>query len=136
RGRAGLGGRPKIGPRSRAVRSLPIMSVRISPARILMVHTKERARRIDAHGEEKAASQLAKLVERDPRWRLIHAIPVGDRHEGMPRRRPHYSRWLVPWPRAICRTGSCRYAALEHSGPVTAGPARGGHHGRVQRSSE
>jgi hypothetical protein len=25
------------------------------------------------------AGQLAKLIERDPRWRAIHAIPVGDR---------------------------------------------------------
>jgi hypothetical protein len=48
-------------------------------ARALGVHTDERAWRIGADGEEKVATQLAKAAKKDPRWRFIHAIPVGDR---------------------------------------------------------
>lgn len=48
-------------------------------ARVLGVHTDERAWRIGADGEEKVAAQLSKLAKKDPRWRSLHAIPVGDR---------------------------------------------------------
>lgn len=48
-------------------------------ARALGVHTDERAWRIGADGEEKVAAQLAKAARKDPRWRFLHAIPVGDR---------------------------------------------------------
>lgn len=48
-------------------------------ARVLGVHTSERAWRIGADGEEKVAAQLAKVASKDPRWRFLHAIPVGDR---------------------------------------------------------
>ena len=48
-------------------------------ARVLGVHTDERAWRIGADGEEKVAAQLAKAAKKDPRWRFLHAIPVGDR---------------------------------------------------------
>ncbi|MGA9749939.1 MAG: nuclease-related domain-containing protein [Nocardioides sp.] len=48
-------------------------------ARVLGVHTEERAWRIGADGEEKVATQLAKVARKDPRWRSLHAIPVGDR---------------------------------------------------------
>ncbi len=48
-------------------------------ARVLGVHTDERAWRIGADGEEKVATQLAKVAKKDPRWRSLHAIPVGDR---------------------------------------------------------
>ena len=48
-------------------------------ARVLGVHTDERAWRIGADGEEKVAAQLAKVAKKDPRWRFLHAIPVGDR---------------------------------------------------------
>jgi hypothetical protein len=48
-------------------------------ARALGVHTEERAWRIGAAGEEKVAAQLAKVAKKDPRWRFLHAIPVGDR---------------------------------------------------------
>jgi len=34
--------------------------------------------RIGADGEEKVAARLAKLVKKDPRWRSLHAIPVGE----------------------------------------------------------
>lgn len=48
-------------------------------ARALRVHTDERAWRIGADGEEKVATQLAKAAKKDPRWRFLHAIPVGNR---------------------------------------------------------
>ncbi|MHC5557382.1 nuclease-related domain-containing protein [Kocuria sp. U4B] len=48
-------------------------------ARLLGVHTEERAWRIGADGEVKVAARLAKVVARDPRWRVLHAIPVGER---------------------------------------------------------
>lgn len=47
-------------------------------ARALGVHTEERAWRVGADGEEKVAAQLAKLVAKDPRWRVLHAVPVGE----------------------------------------------------------
>jgi hypothetical protein len=52
--------------------------VRTFVARMLGVHTDERAWRIGADGEEKVAAQLARLAGKDPRWRYLHAIPVGD----------------------------------------------------------
>ena len=52
--------------------------VRTFLARLLRVHTDERAWRIGADGEEKVAAQLAKLIKRDPRWRVLHAVPVGE----------------------------------------------------------
>jgi len=48
-------------------------------ARLLGVHTDERAWRIGADGEEKVAAQLGKVQKQDPRWRLLHAVPVGGR---------------------------------------------------------
>lgn len=48
-------------------------------ARLLGVHTAERAWRIGAEGEVKVAAALAKVVARGPRWRVLHAIPVGER---------------------------------------------------------
>lgn len=47
-------------------------------ARLLRVHTDERAWRIGADGEEKVAAQLARLIKKDPRWRVLHAVPVGE----------------------------------------------------------
>lgn len=52
---------------------------RAALARVLGVHTDERAWRIGADGEEKVAIQLAKVAKKDPRWRFLHAIPVGHR---------------------------------------------------------
>lgn len=51
--------------------------VRTLVARVLGVHTDERAWRIGADGEQKVAGQLAKLAKKDPRWHYLHAIPVG-----------------------------------------------------------
>ncbi|WP_448616217.1 nuclease-related domain-containing protein [Modestobacter sp. URMC 112] len=53
--------------------------VRSRLLKLLGVHTEERAWRIGADGEEKVAAQLQKLMQRDPRWRALHAIPVGSR---------------------------------------------------------
>jgi hypothetical protein len=53
--------------------------VRTFLARALGVHNDERAWRIGADGEEKVAAQLEKLLRKDPRWRILHAVPVGER---------------------------------------------------------
>lgn len=53
--------------------------VRTFLARVLGVHTEERAWRIGADGEKKVAAQLEKLARKDPQWRFLHAIPVGER---------------------------------------------------------
>ncbi len=53
--------------------------VRTLLARALRVHTDERAWRIGAEGEERVAAELDKVVRKDPRWRVLHAVPVGTR---------------------------------------------------------
>jgi len=53
--------------------------VRTFLARALGVRNDERAWRIGADGEEKVAAQLEKLLRKDPRWRILHAVPVGER---------------------------------------------------------
>lgn len=53
--------------------------VRSVLARILLVHTDERAWRIGADGEELVARNLGRLAKRVPEWRVLHAIPVGAR---------------------------------------------------------
>jgi hypothetical protein len=47
-------------------------------ARALRVHTEERAWRIGADGEEMVAAQLHRLAKKDPRWKFLHAIPIGE----------------------------------------------------------
>lgn len=71
--------RPGAQAREQAVALRQAAPVRTFLARVLRVHTDERAWRLGADGEEKVAAQLDKLLRRDPRWRVIHAIPVGDR---------------------------------------------------------
>jgi hypothetical protein len=65
--------------REQAVAARDAAPVRTLLARVLGVHTDERAWRIGAVGEEKVAGQLDKIINVDPRWRVIHAIPVGNR---------------------------------------------------------
>lgn len=65
--------------REQAVALKQAAPVRTFVARVLRVHTDERAWRIGADGEEKVAAQLAKLVKKDPRWRALHAVPVGEK---------------------------------------------------------
>jgi hypothetical protein len=48
-------------------------------ARALGVRNDERAWRIGADGEEKVATQLEKMLRKDPRWHILHAVPVGER---------------------------------------------------------
>lgn len=64
--------------RQQAVALKQAAPVRTFVARVFGVHTDERAWRIGADGEEKVAARLAKLAKKDPRWRVLHAIPVGD----------------------------------------------------------
>lgn len=47
--------------------------------RLLRSRAEERAWRAGAKGEELVAAQLHRLRARDPRWRLLHAVPVGAR---------------------------------------------------------
>src|ERR1019366_9010690 len=51
--------------------------VRAFLARTFGGHTDERACRIGAEGEEEVAAQRERLAKKDPRWRLLHAIPAG-----------------------------------------------------------
>jgi hypothetical protein len=53
--------------------------VRTVLARALQVHTEERSWRVGADGEEKVGARLERLARKDPRWRVLHAIPVGSR---------------------------------------------------------
>jgi hypothetical protein len=53
--------------------------VRTVLARLIRVHTEERAWRLGAQGEELVGNQLARVVAKDPRWRVLHAIPVGNK---------------------------------------------------------
>ncbi|MCU1668884.1 MAG: hypothetical protein JWP40_1811 [Blastococcus sp.] len=46
-------------------------------ARLMGVHTDERAWRLGADGEAQVGAQLDKLMKRDPRWRCLHSIRVG-----------------------------------------------------------
>lgn len=65
--------------REQAVALREAAPVRSLLARVLGVHTDERAWRIGADGEQKVAAQLAKLAAKDGRWQSLHALPVGDR---------------------------------------------------------
>jgi hypothetical protein len=71
--------RPGAAARAEAMRLKNERPVLTFVARVLGVHTDERAWRIGADGEEKVAARLAKLAKADPRWLFLHAIPVGDR---------------------------------------------------------
>ena len=70
---------PGAAARAEALRLRRAKPVRTALARVLRVHTDERAWRIGADGEEKVAVRLVKLAKRDPRWRFLHAVPVGER---------------------------------------------------------
>lgn len=65
--------------REQAVALKQAAPVRTFLARVLRVHTDERAWRIGADGEEKVAAQLDKLQGKDPRWHVLHAVPVGEK---------------------------------------------------------
>ena len=65
-------------PREQAIARRKAAPVRTFVARVLGVHTQERAWRIGADGEERVAHQLDRLVARDPRWQVLHSIPVSE----------------------------------------------------------
>jgi hypothetical protein len=68
--------RAGAGPREQALMHQQAAPVRTFLARVLGVHTDERAWRVGAVGEEKVGAQLAKLP---PTWQSLHGIPVGER---------------------------------------------------------
>lgn len=70
---------PGAAARKQAEAARAAAPVKTVLARILGVHTDERAWRLGAVGEERVAAQLAKVAREDPRWRFLHAIPVGRR---------------------------------------------------------
>lgn len=53
--------------------------VRTALGRMLGVRTEATSWRQGVVGEEKVGRQLAKLVRKDPRWRVLHSIDVGSR---------------------------------------------------------
>jgi len=71
--------RPGASAREEAIRLKRQRPVRTLVERVLQANTDERAWRIGADGEEMVATKLAKLAKRDPRWRFLHAVPVGVR---------------------------------------------------------
>jgi len=68
--------RPGQAAREQAVAHRQTAPVKSLLARVLGVHTDERAWRIGADGEQAVAARLAKL---GPEWKVLHAVPVGDR---------------------------------------------------------
>ena len=70
---------PGAAAREQAINARAAAPVKTTLARVLGVHTEERSWRIGADGEELVAAQLVKAARRDPRWRFLHAIPVGSR---------------------------------------------------------
>lgn len=62
--------------REQAVAARQTAPIKTLAARVLGVHTDERAWRIGAKGEEKVAARLDRLPDG---WHVLHAIPVGDR---------------------------------------------------------
>lgn len=70
---------PGAEAREQALAARDAAPVKTLLARALRVHNDERAWRIGADGEEKVAAQLRKVAAKDPRWRFLHAIPVGSR---------------------------------------------------------
>lgn len=65
--------------RAEAQRAREAAPVRSVLARVMGVHTDERAWRLGADGEVLVAAQLGKLTRRDARWRCLHSIPVGEK---------------------------------------------------------
>lgn len=70
---------PGTAARDQAQRLMEAAPVRNRLARVLRVHTDERAWRLGAVGEEKVAAQIARASRREPGWRALHSIPVGER---------------------------------------------------------
>jgi hypothetical protein len=71
--------RPGQAARRQALLAKQAAPVRSVLARLLFVHTDERAWRIGADGEEKVGRVLARHVQQEPGWRVLHSVPVGSR---------------------------------------------------------
>lgn len=69
---------PGAAAQERATALRDAAPVRTFFARLLNRKTPERAWRVGAHGERLVAAKLARLVRSDPRWRVLHAIRVGE----------------------------------------------------------
>jgi hypothetical protein len=65
---------PGQGVAAQAMAARTKSPVRVALARVLGVHTDERAWRVGAQGENLVATQLAKL---GPKWKVIHSITIG-----------------------------------------------------------
>jgi hypothetical protein len=68
--------RPGESARIRAIEMRQKAPVRTVLARVLHVHTDERAWRVGADGEEEVARRLRALGDS---WSVLHAVPIGDR---------------------------------------------------------
>jgi len=68
--------KPGQAARGMALAAKQAAPVKTALARVLGVHTAERAARVGADGEEEVGKRLQKLGEG---WRILHAVPVGDR---------------------------------------------------------
>jgi hypothetical protein len=65
---------PGVGARDQAIALRVAAPVKTRLARLLGVHTAERAWRVGADGEEAVAARLARLPDA---WRVLHAVPIG-----------------------------------------------------------
>ena len=70
---------PGQGVRARAVAARAEAPVRTTLARVLGVHTEERAWRVGADGEDLVAAELARVSRKRSGWTAIHAVPVGSK---------------------------------------------------------
>lgn len=69
--------RPGAMARARAAALRDDRPLRTGIARAVGVHTEERAWRMGAAAEERVGRELEQLAQADPRWRVLHALPVG-----------------------------------------------------------
>src|SRR5680860_1213119 len=104
--------------REQALAAREAAPVKTFLARALGVHTDERAWRIGADGEEKVATQLAKVAKKDPRWRFLHAIPVGDRGSDIDH--------VIVGPGGVFTVNAKHHPKGNYSGPRRGGLDRAG----------
>jgi hypothetical protein len=71
--------RPGSAASAQAAKARAAAPVRSVLARLAGVHTDKRAWRLGAVGEKRVGRQLECLMRGDPRWRCLHAVPVGRR---------------------------------------------------------
>ena len=71
--------KPGQAAREQALQRRAEAPVRTTLARVLGVHTSERAWRIGADGEELVAGRLERFVTKRHGWHVLHAVPVGKR---------------------------------------------------------